>query len=406
MALLPVEEALSRLLEGAGLLGTQDVHIADAAGRYLAGDLSARRTQPPFPASAMDGYAVRAADIATVPAELAVIGESAAGHRFSGKVGAGECVRIFTGAPVPPGADTVILQEDVTVLGDGRISAGQAEPEGRNIRVEGLDFRQGRTILKAGRKLDSAALSLAAAANHDRLPVARRPLVAILATGDELVPPGTLPGPDQIIASNSFGIAALAGEAGAAVIDLGIARDDRAVIAAAVGRARDAGADIIVTFGGASVGDHDLVQSVLTDMGMDLDFWKIAMRPGKPLMVGRFGETRVLGLPGNPVSSMVCAHLFLLPLIAAMCGARHVPDIRMARLTVPMKANGDRQDHVRAVCSADGNGALSVTPFERQDSSMLSTLAEANCLVIRPVAAPQAGTGDAVPCLILRNPGT
>lgn len=405
MALLPIADALARLLDGVERLGAQDVYIADAAGRILAEDLVARRTQPPFPASAMDGYAVRAADIAAVPAELTVIGESAAGHRFSGKVGAGECVRIFTGAPVPPGADTVILQEDVTVLGNRRIRAGQAEPEGRNIRPEGLDFRQGGTILEAGRKLDAAALSLAAAANHERLSVARRPLVAILATGDELVAPGTLPGPDQIIASNSFGVAALATEAGASVIDLGIARDDRAVIGAAVARARDAGADIIVTLGGASVGDHDLVQSVLTGAGMELDFWKIAMRPGKPLMVGRFGETRVLGLPGNPVSSLVCAHLFLLPLIAAMCGARHVPDVRMARLTTPMKANGDRQDHVRAACTGDGAGALSVTPFERQDSSMLSTLAQANCLVIRPIGAPQAAQGDAVPCLMLRSPG-
>ena len=405
MALLPVDEALSRLLDDAGLMGAQEVHIADAAGRFLASDLAARRTQPPFPAAAMDGYAVRADDIANVPAALTVIGESAAGHRFSGKVEGGECVRIFTGAPVPSGADTVIIQENVGVLGDGRVQVNEGEPKGRNIRVEGLDFRQGSTILKAGRQLDAAALSLAAAANHDRLTVARKPLVAILATGDELVPPGALPGPDQIIASNSFGVAALATECGATVIDLGIARDDHGIIGAAVGRARDAGADIIVTLGGASVGDHDLVQSVLADAGMELDFWKIAMRPGKPLMVGRFGETRVLGLPGNPVSSLVCAHLFLKPLIKALCGARHVHDIRTARLTTPMNANGDRQDHVRAVCTSDGTGGLQVTPFKRQDSSMLSTLAEANCLVIRPAHAPAVNEGDNVPCLILRSLG-
>ncbi|PHP67847.1 molybdopterin molybdenumtransferase MoeA [Zhengella mangrovi] len=405
MALLPVEDALARLLDSAGTLGTEEVHIADAAGRVLAEDLRALRTQPPFPASAMDGYAVRAADIATVPAELRVIGESAAGHRFSGKVGAGECVRIFTGAPVPPGADTVLIQEDATVLGDGLIRANETEAEGRHVRREGLDFALGAVILPAGRRLDPAALSLAAAANHVRLSVARRPLVAILATGDELLPPGSEPGPDQIIASNSFGVAALATAAGAAVIDLGIARDDHGLIEAEINRARAAGADIIVTLGGASVGDHDLVRDVLAGAGMELDFWKIAMRPGKPLMVGRFGETRVLGLPGNPVSSLVCAHLFLKPLIAALCGTRDIADIRTAALASPMGPNGDRQDYVRAKCTPGDNEALTVAPFARQDSSMLSTLADANCLVIRRPGAPAAEAGETVSCLMLRQPG-
>ena len=396
--LLPVEDALALLLAGAGPLQGDAVPIAEAAGRVLAAPVAALRTQPPFDASAMDGYAVRAEDIAALPAFLAVTGESAAGSRFAGTVGPGEAVRIFTGAPVPEGADTILLQEDARPAGARRIEATESTERGRHIRRAGRDFREGEALLPAGRVLDPAALSLAAAANHAAVPVVRRPLVAVLATGSELVAPGREPGPDQIVASNSYGIAAIAGSCGAEVLDLGIVPDDRAAMTAAVGRALAAGADVIVTLGGASVGDHDLVRPVLEAMGMDLDFWKIAMRPGKPLMLGRLGAARVLGLPGNPVSSLVCAHLFLKPLVSALAGFGWSDPARDAVLATAMNANGERQDYVRAKLGREA-GQLTATPFRTQDSSMLRTLAEADALIIRPPNAPAAKAGD--PCRVL-----
>jgi len=398
MALLPVDTALVRLLQNAPRLDSEKISIADAAGRVLATNIAARRTQPPFPASAMDGYAARAADIATVPATLRLIGQSAAGRGYSGRVGPGETVRIFTGAPVPEGADVILLQEDTRPLADGLVEALEATETGRHIRKAGLDFIEGEILLNAGRVLDAAALSLAAAANHAELDVVRRPHVAILATGDELLPPGSEPGPDQIIASNSFGVAALASALGAKILDLGIVPDDREAIAAAVRRAQDAGADVIVTLGGASVGDHDLVREVLTGIGMELEFWKIAMRPGKPLMVGRLGGTQFLGLPGNPVSSLVCSHLFLLPLLARLGGREYRADIRQAVLGSDMKENAERRDYVRASAIFTSDGAIA-TPFALQDSSMLRTLAEANCLIIREAFAPFAPAGT--PCKVL-----
>ncbi|MGB6117853.1 MAG: molybdopterin molybdotransferase MoeA, partial [Mesorhizobium sp.] len=284
MALLPVDEAMTRLLDGAQPLDAETVPIGDASWRILASDIRALRTQPPFDASAMDGYAVRAEDVAQVPATLSVIGTAPAGRSFSGTVGPMQAVRIFTGAPVPAGADTVLIQENARVLSPEQIEALEPVELNRNIRYQGLDFTDGIIVLPQGRELDPAAISLAASTNHAALPVVRRPLVAILATGDELLPPGSILGPDQIIASNSFGVKAAAQKAGADVVDLGIAPDDREAIAAAVGQASDAGADILVTLGGASVGDHDLVRDVLVEAGLSLDFWKIAMRPGKPLM--------------------------------------------------------------------------------------------------------------------------
>lgn len=392
MALLPVDDALERLLSGAARLGSETVPIERAAWRVLAAELHGRRTQPPFAASAMDGYAVRAADIATLPAFLEVIGDVPAGKVFSGSVGAGQAVRIFTGAPLPRGADTVLIQEDARFAGEGRIEAMESTALGRHVRAAGLDFREGDVLLSAGRVLDPAALSLAAAANHASLTVVRRPLVALLATGDELLPPGSEPGPGQIIASNAYGISALAQADHADVLDLGIVPDDRAKIAQVVDRARESGADIIVTLGGASVGDHDLVREVLTGLGMELDFWKIAMRPGKPLIVGRFGSIHVLGMPGNPVSSLVCAHLFLRPLIARLAGRDYRPDIRNAVLGSGMKANDGRRDYVRAAVFP-GSAGLVATPFETQDSSMLGTLAAANALIIREPHAPAAPQG-------------
>ena len=397
MALLPVDDALESLLSGAHRLGAETVPIDRAAWRVLATELHGRRTQPPFAASAMDGYAVRAADIAALPAFLDVVGIVPAGKVWSGSLGPGQAVRIFTGAPMPAGADTVLIQEDTKPAGGGRIEALESTARGRHVRAAGLDFREGDLLLGAGRVLDPAAISLAAAANHASLAVVRRPLIALLATGDALLPPGSDPGPGQIIASNGYGIAALAQADHADVLDLGIVPDDRAEIAAAVNRAREAGADIIVTLGGASVGDHDLVREVLTGLGMELDFWKIAMRPGKPLMVGRFGSTHVLGLPGNPVSSLVCAHLFLRPLIARLAGRDYRPDIRSALLGSGMKANDGRRDYVRAAVFP-GSAGLVATPFDTQDSSMLGTLAAANALIIREPHAPSASQG--APCRV------
>lgn len=400
--LLPVEDALGRLLADAGPLAGERVPLAEAAGRVLAEPLTALRTQPPFDASAMDGYAVRAEDVMVVPARLNLIGVAAAGKGFSGSVGKGETVRIFTGAPVPEGADTIAIQENVNKAGgDVTIEVLEAVQVGRHIRVRGLDFGTGDPLLEKGRVLNAAALSLAASANHATLPVTRRPLVAIIATGNELLPPGSEIGPDQIIASNSYGVAAIAEQAGARVLDLGIAADRIEAIASRVKQALDAGADLIVTLGGASVGDHDLVQEALTGLGMELGFWKIAMRPGKPLMFGRLGGTRCIGLPGNPVASLVCSHLFIRPLLARLGGRPDEAAAVDAVLGVPMAANDLRQDYVRAKVERR-NESLVATPFPIQDSSMLRTFAEAGGLVIRPPFAPAAEAGDACKVFLLR----
>lgn len=401
MALLPVADALARLLDGAQPGGTETVGLGQASGRVLASPLHALRTQPPFDASAMDGYAVRAANIASLPARLKVIGEAPAGKQFTGTVAQGETVRIFTGAPVPSGADTVVIQENVNDLGTGEIEVLEPAVLGRNIRAKGLDFKQGDLILDAGRVLDPAALSLIAAANHPEISVFRAPLVAIIATGDELLPPGSNPGPDQIIASNAYGVSAIAQSVGARALDLGIAADRKDAISALVAKALDAEADVIVTLGGASVGDHDLVHGVLTGLGMDLDFWKIAMRPGKPLMFGRLGKTRCIGLPGNPVASLICAHIFLKPLLAKLGGRPYEPDIRTGILDTAMAANDLRQDFVRAIARETADGLI-VTPYTIQDSSMLRTLADANCALMREPFAPAAESGSACRVMMLR----
>lgn len=401
MALVPVDEALARLLADAEAGPAERVPLAEAAGRVLAEPVTALRTQPPFPASAMDGYAVRAADVARVPARLKIIGEAPAGRQFTGTVGRNEAVRIFTGAPVPEGADTILIQENARVAGNGEIEAMETVTVDRHIRKIGLDFVEGEQLLDKGRLLDAAALSLAAAANHPRLPVIKAPLVAIIATGDELLPPGSMTGPDQIIASNGYGVAAIAQTVGAKTLDLGIVPDRPELIAAAVKRALAADADVIVTLGGASVGDHDLIHDVLTGQGMTLDFWKIAMRPGKPLMFGRLGGTRVIGLPGNPVASLVCSYLFLKPLLAKLGGRPSSPDLRDAVLGAAMAANDLRQDYVRAAV-VERDGKHIAMPFTVQDSSMLKTLAEANALIIRVPFAPAAAAGDACRVLMLR----
>ncbi|MGX8014106.1 molybdopterin molybdotransferase MoeA [Mesorhizobium sp. ORM8.1] len=401
MALVPVDEALQRLLDGAAPLPGESVALADAAGRVLAEPVVALRTQPPFNASAMDGYATRSADVASVPARLSVVGMAPAGRGFTGAVGKGQAVRIFTGAPLPDGADTIVIQENVRDLGDGQIEVAEPTAEGRNIRRRGLDFAQGDVLLAKGRVLDPAALSLSASANHPNLTVVRRPLVAIIATGDELLPPGSELGPDQIISSNAYGVVATARSVGAQALDLGIAADRPEAIAALVKKAVEAGADVIVTLGGASVGDHDLIHDVLTGEGMQLDFWKIAMRPGKPLMFGRLGNVRCIGLPGNPVASIVCSQLFLKPLLARLGGRDNSQDLRTAKLGSAMQANDLRQDYVRAVVREDA-GQLVATPFGIQDSSMLRMLADANGLIVREPFAPAAQAGAACNVLMLR----
>lgn len=399
--LISVEEAVAQVLEDTQPLSAEPATLHDAAWRVLAADIVALRTQPPFNAAAMDGYAVCDAD-ARQGAELAVIGESAAGRAFGGVLATAQAVRIFTGAPVPDGAGTVVMQEDVSVTGPGAIRIDGTVQPGRHVRKRGLDFTEGRTLLVQGAVLDAASLSLAAAGGHAELPVVRRPRVAILATGDELVLPGTIPGPDQIVASNGFGVAALARKAGADVFDLGIVPDDHALISAAVSKAFADGADILVTLGGASVGDHDLIKPVLATLGVPLGFWQIAMRPGKPLMHGRHGNSHVLGLPGNPVSSLVCAYLFLLPLIALLSGRQYTAQLTTARLGKPMRANDQRQDYVRARLEPQPNGTMLAIPFDVQDSSMLSVLAASDGLIIRPPHAPEAKVGDEVIVLLLR----
>ena len=399
--LMRVEAALASVLARAEPLESETVSLAQAYGRTLAQDVASTRTQPPFDVSAMDGYALRAGDCAAVPARLRVIGASTAGHSFAGSIGEGEAVRIFTGAVVPDGADSVLIQENAAAEGD-HVIVREAVAIGRNIRRAGLDFAAGDVLLRAGRRRAANELALAAAMNHPALPVVRRPRVAILATGDELVRPGTQPGPDQIVASNSFAIAAHVLAAGGEPLDLGIAADTVEALEAGILAARAARADVLVTLGGASVGDHDLVKSALSQQGMVLGFWRIAMRPGKPLIHGHLGPMHILGLPGNPVSSIVCGILFLIPLVRALSGdAKAGSDItEPAALGKAVEANDGRQDYLRAALTFDAAGHCIATPFPRQDSSMLRILAEAECLLVRAPHAPASGAGAA--CRIVR----
>jgi molybdopterin molybdotransferase len=403
--LLTVDEALARVLAGAGRLGeTEEVPLKEARGRTLAKELIARRTQPPVDMSAMDGYAVRAGDLAVEGARLHLVGESAAGHGLKRALEAGEAARIFTGAPVPPGADAVLLQEDA-VLDEGLIGARAPIARGRNIRARGLDFEKGAPALAAGVRLGPAELALAAAINHPSLPVVRRPRVAIMASGDELVAPGEAAVDEQIVACNSFAIAALIEEAGGEAVDLGIFRDDIIDLERGFALAREKGADVLATLGGASVGDHDLLKPALERQGMELDFWRIAMRPGKPFIHGALGDMRILGLPGNPVAAFVCGMLFLAPLIRALSGdptaAADRSEAAVAGLDIP--ANKGRRDYMRARLTRDEAGRLIATPQPLQDSSLLTELAASQALLLREMNAPPLRRGD--PCRILRLPG-
>jgi molybdopterin molybdotransferase len=400
VALMPVAEALRQVLEHAGPLATETVPLADAYGRVLASDLSAMRTQPPVDVSAMDGYAVRAADVKSAPARLRLIGEVAAGHPFEGTVGAGEAARIFTGGVVPPGADTIVIQENTTRDGDG-VVVNQGSGPGRHIRRAGLDFAAGAVLLGKGRRLNDRDLALAAAMNHAALPVHRKPKLAVLATGDELVMPGAVPGVGEIVYSNGYATIALARREGCEAIDLGIAPDRLPETIAAVRRAREAGADILVTSGGASVGDYDLVQRALAAEGLSLSFWKVALRPGRPMMHGRLGPMHVLGLPGNPVSSYVCGVLFLVPLIRRLTGRTDgEPRLEQAVLGCDLPENDERADYLRATLRVGPDGLPVATPCPVQDSSMLVPLARADCLLVREPHAPAAKAMS--PCTILK----
>jgi molybdopterin molybdotransferase len=399
MALMPVAEALQRVLADAKPLPTEVVPLEEALGRVLTEDVVALRTQPPAAVSAMDGYAVRAGDIAQAPVVLKVIGEVAAGHPFMGKVGPGEAARIFTGGIMPEGSDTVVIQELTTPEPNGVIIQ-KPTAAGRNVRAEAIDFAQHQILLRKGRRLSARDLMLAAAMNHSRLSVHRKPTVAILGTGDELVPPGSTPRPGEIVYSIGFALAALASGNGADVHDLGIARDRIDDIAAAVRHSRQFGADILVTSGGASVGEHDLVQRALAAEGLELSFWRVALRPGRPMLHGRLGAMQVLGVPGNPVSAYVCAFLFLAPLIRKLAGRSDIVDLPLsARLGRDLPANDERADYMRATLEDTQNG-LVATPLPAQDSSLMAPLAKADCLLIREPHAPAAATGSE--CVILK----
>jgi molybdopterin molybdotransferase len=393
MALLSVAEALERVTAGLAPLETECVALDRGRGRVLAEGLAARLTQPPFDASAMDGYAVRAQDVVTLPVKLELIGQAAAGAGFEGRVGRGEAVRIFTGAPVPDGADAIVIQEHADEA-SGVVVVKEAA-ESRYVRPRGQDFAEGEVLLMAGTRLGPRELMLAAAMNHVELPVRRKPKVAILATGDEVVAPGSELAPDQIVSSVPLGIAALVEAHGGEAMSLGIAKDERESIVTLARAGK--GADILLTIGGASVGERDLVAAALKPEGLDLDFWKIAMRPGKPMLYGRMGHQRVLGVPGNPVSALICAHIFLLPMITRMLGladvARPEPEVVLGE---EIEANGVREHYMRAVSEWRDDGTRVVRPLPSQDSSLVAALVRANCLIVRAPHATALPAGGKV----------
>jgi molybdopterin molybdotransferase len=396
--MIPVADARARILAAVRPVPAEIVPLAESWNRVAAAPVIARRTQPPADVSAMDGYALRAA-AGAAGAELRVIGEAPAGHPFAGAVGAGEAVRLYTGSVVPEGADAIVIQEDAD-RDDDRVTIREAARAGRHIRRAGQDFAAGDVLLAPGRRLSARDIGLAAAADHPWLPVHRRPRVAILATGDEISLPGEPVAPGGIVSSNAHALAALVRAAGSEPLVLPIAADTLAAIAAAADAA--AGADLLVTTGGASVGDHDLVQAGLGQRGLALDFWTIAMRPGKPLMFGALGAMPVLGLPGNPVSALVCGLLFLRPALDRLAGlAGAAPARTAAILGTAMAENDRREDYVRARLDVRTAGPPVATPFARQDSAMLRHFAEADCLVIRAPHAPEAAAGSAVEVLRL-----
>jgi molybdopterin molybdotransferase len=394
--MIPVEQAQREILAAFRPLPAEQIGLADALGRVLAEDVAARVSHPPFDVSAMDGYAVRSADVTTAPVTLKLVGAAPAGGRYERPIGRGEAVRILTGGPLPDGADSIVIQENTRRDGDAVEFTAAAEP-GRHIRAKGQDFAEGQILFRAGSRLTARDIGLAAAANRPWLKVRRRPRIAILSTGDELSMPGEPLGPAGIVGSNGLALQAFVRACGGEPIDLGIARDDSSALANMLAGA--AGADLLVTTGGASVGDHDLVQEVLAAQGMKLAFWKIAMRPGKPVMFGRLGATPVLGLPGNPVSTLVCALIFMKPAFAVMEGREATDETETAVLGRDLKANDLRQDYLRARLRREDDGRLVALPMDRQDSAMTAFLAQADGLVIRPPHAPAAKAGEPVKIL-------
>jgi len=400
--MISVEEARARILADLRPLPAEVVALAEAWGRVSAAPVIARLSQPPADVSAMDGYALRAAD-GTLGAVLEVVGESPAGHPFAGALGPGQAVRLFTGSLVPDGADAILLQEDATRAAE-RVRVNEAVRPGRHIRRAGQDFAAGEAVLPAGRRLGARDIGLAAAANHPWIAVHRRPRVGVLATGDEIALPGEPIPPGGIVSSNAHALAALIRAGGGEAVVLPVAPDDRAAIAAVADSV--GGMDMLVTTGGASVGDHDLVVAGLRTRGLEVDFWKIAMRPGKPLVFGRLGPVPVLGLPGNPVSALVCAVLFLSPALAALSGLPPgPPPSTAARLGAPVAANDARADHLRATLERDPEGRLVATAFPVQDSAMLRRLVQADALILRPPHAPALPAGAEVAVIRLDSLG-
>jgi molybdopterin molybdotransferase len=400
--MISVDEARKRILEAVRPTPPEVVALAEAWNRVTAAPILARLTQPPADLSAMDGYALRAAD-GVLHASLTVIGDAPAGHPFAGNVGPGEAVRLFTGSVMPAGADSVVIQEDITRDGD-RIRLNEAAIAGRHIRRAGQDFAAGDEVLPAGRRITARDVGLAAAANHPWLTVHRRPRIAILSTGDEIAMPGEPIPPGGIVSSNSHALAALVRAAGGEPLILPNVKDDEAAIGAVADSI--AGVDLLVTTGGASVGDHDLVLSALKARGMTLEFWQIAMRPGKPLLFGRMGAVPVVGLPGNPVSAVVCAILFLLPAVSLLSGLPAAPPpVTPAFLGLALRANDKRADHLRATISVDPAGRIVATPFAVQDSSMLRRLAQADALILRPPYAPALPEGSEIGVIRLDSLG-
>ena len=401
MALLPVSEALQRILENAGTLPSETVDLLQARGRTLSEPIFSNVDNPPFDASAMDGYAVLADDVAHVPATLSVIGESGAGRPFTGTLGKGQAVRIFTGGRVPDGADAIVIQENTSASG-ATVTVLETAARAANIRPQGQDFTKGEQLIAPGRLLTARDVLISASCGYGKIPVIRKPVVAILSTGDELVTPGKPLGPGQISGSNAYGLSAVVEAAGGEARFLGIARDSLASLDDFIASAE--GADVLVTSGGASVGDHDLVRPALERAGAKLDFYKIAMRPGKPLFFGsRYPNSKLqycLGLPGNPVSAMICARVFLVPLIGRLLGRETPFEALDAVLAESIPANGPREHYMRGLLDVTG-GPASVTPFRNQDSGLVKSLQRANCLVVVPADAPALAAGSTVKVLRL-----
>lgn len=397
--MISIAEALAKILDGVRPVAAEQVALTDGLGRVLAEDVRARLSHPPAAVSAMDGYAVRAEDVAKAPAKLKVIGESSAGRGFAGPCGKGEAARIFTGAPLPEGTDCIAIQEDCDA-GDGVVTVKEPVKRGKWVRPAGLDFKEGEVLLETGRLLTARDIGLAAAMNVPWLMVKRRPRVAIIATGDEVVMPGDPLGPDQIVSSNSVAIAAYVKALGGEPVNLGIARDTVESLTALLAGVK--GADLLVTTGGASVGDYDLIQQVLGHEGLELSFYKIAMRPGKPLIFGRLGDVPVLGLPGNPVSTGVCSAIFLKPAMEKMLAIRAADRPKQsAVLGRDLPENDKRAEYMRATISFAADGTRVATPFEKQDSAMLAKFSHADCLVYRDPFAPPAKKGERVEIVML-----